>query len=91
MALVPTSDAVDLQQSQKQHKPLAGHLLVLMVCGIFTKLQFQNSSFHFKLCKNLHCTHLYPLLWEGVQLLEGAGPRVVSVTADGASQNRSDA
>ena len=67
------------------HPPIADHILVLMVRGIFIRLNFPLAHFP---TKNISGFHLFPIIWEGIELLEGAGFKVISITADGASPNR---
>ena len=85
-----TNELIDMElenqcKNTKSGRPIANHLLVLMVRGIFIRLNFPLAHFP---TKNLNCTQLYPIIWECIQRLEGAGFKVLTITADGASPNR---
>ena len=64
---------------------LATHMLVFMVRGICTKLEFPLAQF---LTKSLKGFQIYTLAWDAVRNIESAGLHVKYITADGASQNR---
>ena len=64
---------------------IATHMLVLMVRGIFTKLEFPYAHF---LTKDLSGEQIFSIVWEAIERLEKLGFKVVVVTADGASANR---
>ena len=72
-------------RGDQEHAPVATHLLVLMVRGIFFKLEFPFAHFG---TAGVTADQLYPILWEGVHQVEGVGLKVVFFTADGASPNR---
>ena len=80
---------LELEQSMTKEddreKPLAKSMLVLMVSGLFSKLQFAYAQFS---CSNLSGHHLYPIFWEVVERLERCGFRVIVCTCDGLSVNR---
>ncbi|KAL5497202.1 hypothetical protein EMCRGX_G013628 [Ephydatia muelleri] len=61
-------------------------MLVFMVRGMFTKLQFCYAQFP---CSKLTGDQLYDLFWEAVGRIENCGLKVIGVTMDGASVNRS--
>ena len=65
--------------------PIATHMLVLMVRGIFIHLQYPYA--HFPTTKLSGAT-LFPIIWEAVERLEFIGFKVIVITADGASPNR---
>lgn len=67
------------------HESIATHTLVLMVRGIFSKLEFPYAHF---LTKDLTGEQIFSIVWEGIERLEKLGFKVVVVTADGASPNR---
>ena len=81
---------LELQQHQvsdpaSEHPPIATHMLVVMVRGIFVRLNFPYA--HFPTDK-LTADQLFPIMWEAVQRLEACGLKVIAITADGASVNR---
>lgn len=65
--------------------PVAKHILLFMVRGIFFKLNFPYAQFP---TRDLTAEDLYPVVWEVIKNLECAGFRVVSLTGDKASVNR---
>ena len=60
-------------------------MLVIMVKGIFTSLEFIYSHFP---TNNLTGEQLCHILWEAIERLEHLGFKVLVVVADGASVNR---
>lgn len=66
-------------------KPIATHVLGLMVRGVFTSCKFPYAHF---LTRNLTGDQLFSVAWEAVERLERAGLKVIAITADGASPNR---
>ena len=68
--------------SSECHPPVATHMLVFMIRGIFTGLRFPYVHFP---TANVTSDQLYNLLWEAVERLEHKG---FVVCADGASTNR---
>ena len=66
-------------------RPVATHMLVLMVRGIFTSLQFPYAHFP---TKALSADSLLAIIWEAVERLERLGLKVLVLTGDGASPNR---
>ena len=72
-------------QNNEEHPPIAKHVLALMVRGIFFKLEFPYAHFG---TENVTADLLFPIIWEGIQQLEGMGLKVICVTADGSSPNR---
>ena len=71
--------------SNTKHAPIASHLLVLMVRGIFFKLEFPYAHFA---TEGITADLLFPIVWEGVRQLESIRLKVICITADGASPNR---
>ena len=69
----------------KQSLPIATHMLVLMVRGIFTGLRFPYAHFP---TSNLTGEHLCSIVWEAVERLEHLGFKIIVISADGASTNR---
>ena len=72
-------------KSDMDHPPVAKHLLVLMVRGIFFKLDFPYAHFA---TESATADILYPIIWEAVRQVESIGLKVICITADGASPNR---
>ena len=64
---------------------LATHILMFMVGGILSDLEFPYAQFP---CTSVTAEQLYPLVWGCVRQLEAAGFRVLATTCDGASANR---
>ncbi len=64
---------------------LAKSMMVIMVRGLFTKLQFAYAQFP---CASVCGYHLYDIFWEAVQRLERCGFKVMACTCDGLSVNR---
>ena len=60
-------------------------MLVILVRGLFTKLQYPNAQFP---ARNLTGHELFDPFWEAVFRLERCGLIVVGVTFDGAKPNR---
>ena len=67
------------------HTPVANHLLVLMVRGIFFKFDFPFAHFG---TASITADQLFPIIWEGIRQVESIGLKVLFITADGASVNR---
>ena len=66
-------------------KSLSKSMLVFMVQGLFTRLQFPYAQFA---CSSVTGDQLFSPFWEGVWRLERCGFMVVVATADGAATNR---
>lgn len=69
----------------KLTKPLAKCMLVFLVRGLFTNLQFPYAQFA---TSSLSGDLLFQPFWETVKRLERCDLKVVAVTADGAAPNR---
>ena len=72
---------VDNPQSQD----VASHILLFMVRGLFTKVNFPYVHFA---TRNASADTLYPIVWETVERLQACGLTVMALTSDGASPNR---
>ena len=68
-----------------KEESLAKSVLVIMVQGLFSKLQFAYAQFS---CSSLNGCQLYPIFWEAIERLERCGLRVIGCTCDGLSVNR---
>ena len=64
---------------------LANSMLVFMVRGLFTSLEFPYAQFP---CKAITGDQLFNPFWEAVGRLERIGFKVLATTFDGASVNR---
>ena len=72
--------------SENEPKPeVASHMLLFMVRGMFSSLQFPYAHFA---TQGATAAALYPLVWEAVQRLEYCGFNVIAFCCDGASPNR---
>ena len=67
-------------------QPLARTMFVIMVRGLFIRLNFPYAQFPFT--TNTSGDMLYDLVWEAVYRLERLSLKVMAITADGASTNR---
>ena len=65
--------------------PLAKTMLVVMVRGLFSSLQFPYAQFP---CASLSGDQFFPVFWEAVARLERYGVKVLGLTCDGLSANR---
>lgn len=81
----------DLEQSCRNEAsddcphPVATHMLVLMIRGIFVHLAYPYA--HFPTSK-LTGDSLFNIVWEAIERLEMLGFKVLVITGDGASSNR---
>lgn len=69
----------------KRDPPLASTMLVLMVRGLFQKLNYLYAQFA---CANISGEQLFDPVWEAISRLERIGFYVLALTCDGASPNR---
>ena len=70
--------------SGKPPLTIAKHMLVFMVRGLFINLEFPYAQYP---TSDLTADSLFPLVWEVIRHLEGAGFKVISLTADKGSCN----
>ena len=73
------------EEDGSKHPPVSKNILVLMVRGIFFKLEFPYAHFA---TRSVTADILFPIVWNGICQLESIGLKVICVTADGASPNR---
>ena len=66
-------------------RPLASSMLVLMVRGLFQKLNYPYAQFA---CANLSGDQMFDPVWQAVSRLERLGFYVLALTCDGATPNR---
>ena len=64
---------------------VATHMLVFMIRGLFTSLEFVFAQFP---TNGVTGDALFPIVWEAIRNIEECGLKVIVVTADGASPNR---
>lgn len=64
---------------------IASHMLLFMVRGMFSSLQFPYAHFA---TQGITADSLYPLVWKAVECLEYCGFNVIAFCCDGASPNR---
>ena len=74
-----------LGEEMMTHEPLANSMLVIMVRGLFSKVQFPYAQFP---CTKLRGYELFDVFWEAVERLERCGFSVIACTCDGLSVNR---
>lgn len=74
-----------VEENNEEKEEVAKSMMVIMVRGLFTKLQFAYAQFP---CGSVCGYHLYDIFWEAVQRLERCGFRVIACTCDGLSVNR---
>lgn len=72
-------------KNDQEHAPVANHLLVIMVRGLFFKLDFPYAHFG---TSGVTAHQLFPIVWEGIRQVESVGLKVIFIIADGASPNR---
>ena len=72
-------------RSSRDVAPLAKTMMVMMVRGLLSGLEFPYVQFP---CNKVTGDLLFQPFWEAVRRIEFLGMKVVAVTADGASSNR---
>lgn len=77
--------SLDRTINVSSNPPVAKYMLMFMVRGIFTRLNFPYAQYP---TTDLSADLLYPLVWEVVRSLECAGFRVILLTGDKASINQ---
>ena len=83
--LLRLENSICHQHKQCQPNAIATHLLVILVRGIFIKLNFPYAHFA---TEGITADILFPIVWEAVRQIEWLGLKIIFVTADGASPNR---
>lgn len=73
-------------EKEEEKEEVAKSMMVIMVRGLFCKLQFAYAQFP---CASVCGYHMYDIFWEAVERLERCGFRVIACTCDGLSANRS--
>ena len=74
-----------LSGDEQYQQPLATSMIVLMVRGLFFKLNYPYAQFA---CSSLKGDLLFDPVWEAIARLEGLGFCVLALSCDGASPNR---
>lgn len=72
------NDLMRRERGESSHPPVAKYVLALMVRVLFFKFDFPLA--HFSTGVTGH--QLYPIAWEGIQIIERTGLKVIVVTAD---------
>lgn len=72
-------------EGEKVEDVVADHMLVFMVRGLFSSLQFPYVQFP---CTDLSGDHMYAPFWQAVGRLEQCGFRVMALVCDGLAANR---
>ena len=79
-------ECIERELQGKQDKPaIAKHILVVMVRGLLFKLNFPLAHFA---TVDTTGEQLFPIVWEGVRIVESIGLKALCIVADGASSNR---
>ncbi len=79
-------DLSELERNQCDVTPkIAKQMLVIMIRGIFFKLEFPLAHFS---TGDLTGEQTFPIVWEAVRRVESIGLKVIFITGDGASHNR---
>ena len=78
-------DKVEQQVDGKLYSNVSSHMLLFMVQGMFSSLEFPYAHFA---TKGISADYLSPIVWEGVQRLKCCGLTVIAFCCDGASPNR---
>ena len=78
---------LELERSQtgESQPPVATHMLVFMVRGLFSNLEFPYVQVP---TSSLAGDVLFPIVWECIKHLEACDFKVIALTSDGASPNR---
>ena len=79
------NDQIEKITQNNDNRDIASHILLLMVRGIFTNLEFPYAHFS---TKGIHADSLFSLVWDAVYHLESCGFNVIAFCCDGASPNR---
>lgn len=75
----------DGSESSTDNRSIASHMLLFMVRGMFSNLEFPYAHFS---TRGISADSLFPLVWEAVNRLELSGLNVIAFSCDGASPNR---
>ena len=78
-------NAFETSLFEQHEEPLAESMLMMMVRGLFSKLQFPYAQFP---CNELSGYQIYEPLWDAVGRLERCGFHVMALVCDGLAANR---
>ena len=78
-------DKVEQQTDGKPYSNVSSHMLLFMVRGMFSSLEFPYAHFA---TRGVSADSLFPIVWEAVQRLECCGMNIIAFCCDGASPNR---
>lgn len=78
-------ESCSMPQQTPTAPKLATHMISFMVSGIMSDLQFPYVSFP---CSTISGDQLYSMVWGCIRRLETCGFKVIAITCDGASSNR---
>ena len=78
-------ELLQLENTTDIHPPVAKQILAIMIRGVFFKFDFPLAHFS---TEGVTADLLFPIVWEGIRVVESTGLKVIAVTADGASPNR---
>ena len=80
-----SDELLQLENTTDIHPPVAKQILAIMIRGVFFKFDFPLAHFS---TEGVTADLLFPIVWEGIRVVESTGLKVIAVTADGASPNR---
>ncbi len=78
-------ELLQFEHNADSHPPIAKQILVVMIRRLFFKFDFPLAHLS---TEGVTADLLYPIVWEGIRLVESTGLKVIAITADGASHNR---
>lgn len=78
-------DQVEQQADGKKRSNVSSHMLLFMVRGMFSSLEFPYAHFA---TRGISADSLYPIVWDAVRRLECCGLNVFAFCCDGAAPNR---
>ena len=67
------------EHAEDSHPPVAKQILAIMVRGLFFKFDFPLAHFS---TEGVTGDMLYPIVWEGIRIIESTGLKVIAITAD---------
>ena len=80
-----TAFEAHLGKETSRDTPLTKSVLVLMVRGLYSGLQFPYAKFP---CLSIHGVQMFPIIWEAVGCLQHYGFHVMGLTCDGLAANQ---
>ena len=76
--------SLQVEDTSSNQLSLAKTMLVIMVEGLFTQLEYPYAQFP---CQSLKGDQMYEVFWESVFRIERCGLKLIATTFDGVSQN----